>query len=669
MKSFSEMRTQIDEVLSKSDDMSKWISDFLDSDAPQFKGKSKEKKMQMAKAAYYAAQKEGVMQPNGTDKVGRLKEETVWNKAAKEVKTIKDRMMQRQLNDIARTLDQIGRAPNSLANIMGNNLIDKLNRQLRTLDTDVRDGVIQKFKKVGLMNEHLEEGENKQMKGKDPCWKDYEMVGTKKKNGKEVPNCVPKEDYEVKHLDSYKDGQQAAKDGKKYSDNPHPKNSKAHLNWSKGHNTQRANKMNEADIPLSDKEKNKMLSNKDKSTLGKIHDLMKKQKKEGYKSDAQRKAVWASRNEDIELVQGLIEETQDESIKNELANLLEAANGFDPKAMARVRKLAQMAAQHAAEKERMAKKHSDEKERAKKTNESTAAKVVKTKLSTMANKNVRIPSPEERRAEMEKRKQQKEDVDMLSFDDYLKEAKMTDEELSAKQKKIDKNKNGKIDGEDLAHLRKKNVNELSKGTLKSYADKAHQDSMHKAYDAAHTGDRKESDKLHKQAAKRADNVKKADMKASMKKEENLDELSKKTLSSYAKQASQAANRHAYQAGKNTGNMPVVDKHIDKMAKRTAGANVAIHKLAKEDVDVEVETKSYKEFVNEMQSGSYKHKGTRYGGSAQVDHDHEKDFGIDNEKEKFKRLLQKKKPEQKPAQTSTVKRGRGRPMGSKSGARN
>jgi len=159
------------------------------------------------------------------------------------------------------------------------------------------------------------------------------------------------------------------------------------------------------------------------------------------------------------------------------------------------------------------------------------------------------------------------------------------------------------------------------------------------------------------------------MKASMKKEENLDELSKKTLSSYAKQASQAANRHAYQAGKNTGNMPVVDKHIDKMAKRTAGANVAIHKLAKEDVDVEVETKSYKEFVNEMQSGSYKHKGTRYGGSAQVDHDHEKDFGIDNEKEKFKRLLQKKKPEQKPAQTSTVKRGRGRPMGSKSGARN
>jgi len=31
----------------------------------------------------------------------------------------------------------------------------------------------------------------------NPCWKGYEMVGTKKKDGKEVPNCVPvKEDID-----------------------------------------------------------------------------------------------------------------------------------------------------------------------------------------------------------------------------------------------------------------------------------------------------------------------------------------------------------------------------------------------------------------------------------------------------------------------------------------
>jgi hypothetical protein len=26
---------------------------------------------------------------------------------------------------------------------------------------------------------------------KNPCWKGYKMIGTKKKDGKEVPNCVP----------------------------------------------------------------------------------------------------------------------------------------------------------------------------------------------------------------------------------------------------------------------------------------------------------------------------------------------------------------------------------------------------------------------------------------------------------------------------------------------
>lgn len=35
--------------------------------------------------------------------------------------------------------------------------------------------------------------ESKSYKKKNPCWKGYEMVGTKSKNGKDVPNCVPKE--------------------------------------------------------------------------------------------------------------------------------------------------------------------------------------------------------------------------------------------------------------------------------------------------------------------------------------------------------------------------------------------------------------------------------------------------------------------------------------------
>mgnify|MGYP003681430589 FL=1 len=27
---------------------------------------------------------------------------------------------------------------------------------------------------------------------KGPCWKGYEMIGMKKKGGRQVPNCVPK---------------------------------------------------------------------------------------------------------------------------------------------------------------------------------------------------------------------------------------------------------------------------------------------------------------------------------------------------------------------------------------------------------------------------------------------------------------------------------------------
>lgn len=44
------------------------------------------------------------------------------------------------------------------------------------------------------------------MKSPNPCWAGYEMIGMKKKNGKEVPNCVPvaKEEVDV--------AQQAAKD-------------------------------------------------------------------------------------------------------------------------------------------------------------------------------------------------------------------------------------------------------------------------------------------------------------------------------------------------------------------------------------------------------------------------------------------------------------------------
>lgn len=41
------------------------------------------------------------------------------------------------------------------------------------------------------LESRLSEAKKKIDKDEDPCWKGYKMVGTKKKNGKEVPNCVP----------------------------------------------------------------------------------------------------------------------------------------------------------------------------------------------------------------------------------------------------------------------------------------------------------------------------------------------------------------------------------------------------------------------------------------------------------------------------------------------
>ena len=35
------------------------------------------------------------------------------------------------------------------------------------------------------------EVKEEKMKGKDPCWTGYKMLGTKNKNGKQVPNCIP----------------------------------------------------------------------------------------------------------------------------------------------------------------------------------------------------------------------------------------------------------------------------------------------------------------------------------------------------------------------------------------------------------------------------------------------------------------------------------------------
>ena len=59
--------------------------------------------------------------------------------------------------------------------------------------TAITDWVETQGHKDDLESPEQELDEDKKMKGDDPCWDGYEMVGHKKKDGKEVPNCVPKD--------------------------------------------------------------------------------------------------------------------------------------------------------------------------------------------------------------------------------------------------------------------------------------------------------------------------------------------------------------------------------------------------------------------------------------------------------------------------------------------
>ena len=57
MKSLKELRSQINEVLKSSDPIEKWIDDFVHSKNPKFASKTKAERIDMAKGAYYGAQK------------------------------------------------------------------------------------------------------------------------------------------------------------------------------------------------------------------------------------------------------------------------------------------------------------------------------------------------------------------------------------------------------------------------------------------------------------------------------------------------------------------------------------------------------------------------------------------------------------------------------------
>ena len=428
MKTFKDMRNIINEALSKADPIDKWISDFVNSDDPKFATKSKKERIEMAKGAYYGAQKEDVMQPNGLEEghfeitynhpqfskprthtikaksashaqakflsygnpykvhavkkvqkedVEKLHEVSPHTKIQNILKKIQDRKNIKPVSDKAyadhvkksvaardeyvKKEREAGRTPlyklsnessshvyvsdtnakkvlgkhdslfkakahmnslykknpkskyamhtGNLSNTLGikegnNDKVDVNHAANYAAQKD--EGVIQPngTDKVGSIKE-VDKSTNKDLA--KACWKGYTAVGTKKKNGKTVPNCVPEEvktenvkvnpnaretetqnasDKKSKAKASYNQtvqkikgmrmeeeykkgflqGAEAAKTGKKYSENPHPKDSAEHLQWAKGHNQHRANKLtNESEVDESTASKRKAMFDKEQA--------------------------------------------------------------------------------------------------------------------------------------------------------------------------------------------------------------------------------------------------------------------------------------------------------------------------------------------------------------------------------------------------------------------
>ena len=199
-----------------------------------------------------------------------------------------------------------------------------------------------------------------------------------------------------------------------------------------------------------------------------------------------------------------------------------------------------------------------------------------------------------------------------SFKVKLKAEEMEKEELVGKQHKLDKNKNGKLDSQDFKMLRKEEE-ELEEKTAPWETDA-------------------EASKREKEASnfKKPNNPKRSGMdtakalaqrglKKGMKEEvEELDELSKSTLGSYAKKASRDAvmtrkigadfenqAKKARSPGMKAASDEISQKYKEKSWKRRDGVDKAVDRLTKEEVELD-EAKSNYELYHSQYSGAIHH---------------------------------------------------------------
>jgi hypothetical protein len=173
---------ELGEKIDVGADVSKTISDFVHSKNKTFKGDSKKQRINRALGAYYGAQKEEKKFDEGYMPPTQKRADKMMKQSSKLHHTGSER------GDFGHPEAEKKHTQASNLAFMSRRMSDKAKER----DNEAR----KKEFKEQLELQLRAQNEEKEMKGKDPCWKNYKMVGTKKKGSKTVPNCVQEEiDY------------------------------------------------------------------------------------------------------------------------------------------------------------------------------------------------------------------------------------------------------------------------------------------------------------------------------------------------------------------------------------------------------------------------------------------------------------------------------------------
>ena len=248
--------SKINEVLGKDADQGDYIDDFVNSDAPQFKGKSKEKRKEMAIAAYLSKNESTIVEglsmiikdPNTKKKIQLAANQKVqWNGSNYETDGVTKKqvlVMRDGRKEVVMTKQQIeddlkngSFKVTDLGNVYQPEELQiesfQLNEKIEGLVTKAEKsgmpyGILKKVYDRGMaayktghrpgttaqqwafarVNSFVTKSAGtwgkadadlaKQVRGESvkeetPCWNGFKQVGMKTKGGKQVPNCVPEE--------------------------------------------------------------------------------------------------------------------------------------------------------------------------------------------------------------------------------------------------------------------------------------------------------------------------------------------------------------------------------------------------------------------------------------------------------------------------------------------